>query len=98
MRDWPNVWKRWFMDYITIGAIFNTLMFLILMGMLKGKGLTQIMTDIRKEMWQIIWDGYKMWPIANFLSSYVPVERRIVFFSCCGLLWNIYLTFVAARL
>ena len=47
VRDWHNVWKRWFTDCITLGAIFNTLMFLILMGMLKGKGLTQIMTDIR---------------------------------------------------
>ncbi|KAF2734801.1 hypothetical protein EJ04DRAFT_534653 [Polyplosphaeria fusca] len=98
VRDWPNVWMRWFTDCITIGAIFNTLMFLILMGTMKGKGLTEVMTDVQTKTWKIIWDGYKMWPIANFASSYVPVERRIVFFSCCGLLWNIYLTFVAIRL
>ncbi|KAF2265365.1 hypothetical protein CC78DRAFT_579338 [Lojkania enalia] len=98
VRDWPNVFKRWFTDCITVGALFNTVMFLVLMGTLKGKGLTQIVMDIKTQTWQIIWDGYKMWPIANFASSYVPVERRIVFFSFCGLLWNIYLTFVAIRL
>jgi hypothetical protein len=52
-----------------------------------------------KEMFPIIFDSYKVWPIANFFSTtYCPAERRIIFLSCCGLLWNIYLSLVAARL
>jgi len=55
--------------------------------------------DLKKETFKIIFDSYKIWPIANIISTtYVPVERRIVFLSCCGLLWNIYLSLVAARL
>ncbi|KAF2193041.1 hypothetical protein K469DRAFT_730026 [Zopfia rhizophila CBS 207.26] len=93
VRDWWNIFKKWFTDCITIGALFNTFLFLVLMGMM------EIGDDLRNEMWQIIWDSYKMWPIANFFSTtYCPVERRIVFFSFCGLLWNVYLTLVTARL
>lgn len=59
----------------------------------------QSTADHGQEMWTIIWDSYKVWPVANFFSTtYCPVERRIVFLSFCGLLWNIYLTLVAARL
>ncbi|KAI1511562.1 mpv17 pmp22 family protein [Pyrenophora tritici-repentis] len=51
------------------------------------------------ELFGLIFDSYKVWPIANFFSTtYIPVERRIVFLSFCGLLWNIYLSLVAARL
>jgi uncharacterized protein (DUF885 family) len=35
--------------------------------------------------------------MVSFLSfRFVPVDRRIVFFSAFGLGWNIYLSFVAA--
>lgn len=54
---------------------------------------------IEQELFGLIFDSYKVWPIANFFSTtYIPVERRIMFLSFCGLLWNIYLSLVAARL
>ncbi|KAF2799860.1 integral membrane protein-like protein [Melanomma pulvis-pyrius CBS 109.77] len=94
----PPNWQ-WFTDCITLGALLNTTMFLVLMGIMKGKNSAQITTDLKNEMFPIIWNSYKVWPIANFFSTtYCPVERRIPFLSCCGLLWNIYLTLVAARL
>ena len=91
-------------------------MFLILIGLLKGKSGAQIvqsfhdvsviaraflcMTDDNpQELFKLIWDSYKVWPIANFFSTtYCPVERRMIFLSFCGLLWNIYLSLVAQRL
>ncbi|PSN74106.1 integral membrane protein-like protein [Corynespora cassiicola Philippines] len=99
VRNWFNIFRKWFTDCITMGALLNTTMFLVIMGLLKGKTGSMIMTDIKNEELKIIWDSYKVWPIANFFSTtYCPVERRIVFLSFCGLLWNIYLTLVAARL
>lgn len=45
------------------------------------------------------WNPYKVWPIANFFSATdCPAERRMIFHACCGLVWNIYLTLVAAPL
>lgn len=99
VRRWDNIAKKWFTDCIVFGALFNTLAFLILMGIMKGKSVEQIVLDVRNETLGIIWNSYKVWPIANFISTtYVPVERRIVFLSGCGLIWNIYMSLVAARL
>ncbi|KAI2488150.1 mpv17 pmp22 family protein [Pyrenophora tritici-repentis] len=84
---------------ITMGALLNQSMFLILIGIMKGKTVALIVQDFRNELFGLIFDSYKVWPIANFFSTtYIPVERRIVFLSFCGLLWNIYLSLVAARL
>lgn len=55
--------------------------------------------DLRTEMWPIIYNGYKIWPFGNIISTtFVPVERRIVFLSTFGFFWNLYLSFVALRL
>ncbi len=43
-----NTAAKWFIDCITMGALLNTLAFLIIMGILKGQGLTQISENIRK--------------------------------------------------
>ncbi|KAF1917416.1 hypothetical protein BDU57DRAFT_537099 [Ampelomyces quisqualis] len=99
VRNWWNIFRKWFTDCITMGALLNQSMFLILMGFLKHKTIDRIVQDFRQELFGLIFDSYKVWPIANFLSTtYVPVEKRMIFLSFCGLLWNIYLSLVAARL
>ncbi|RYN22351.1 hypothetical protein AA0115_g9221 [Alternaria tenuissima] len=99
VRNWWNIFRKWFTDCITMGALLNQSMFLILIGLMKGKTVALIVQDFRNELFGLIFDSYKVWPIANFFSTtFVPVERRIVFLSFCGLLWNIYLSLVAARL
>ncbi|KAH7115115.1 hypothetical protein B0J11DRAFT_553408 [Dendryphion nanum] len=99
VRNWWNIFKKWFTDCITMGALLNTTMFLVIMGFMKRKSWSRIGTDLRNEMWPIIFDSYKVWPIANFFSTtYCPVEKRMIFLSCCGLVWNIYMSLVAARL
>lgn len=58
-----------------------------------------MLADLEQELFGLIFDSYKVWPIANFFSTtYFPVEKRMIFLSFCGLLWNIYLSLVAARL
>ncbi|EAT78902.1 hypothetical protein HBH56_119710 [Parastagonospora nodorum] len=99
VRDWWNIFRKWFTDCITMGALLNQSMFLILMGLLKHKTMALIIQDFRNELIGLIVDSYKVWPIANFFSTtYFPVEKRMIFLSFCGLLWNIYLSLVAARL
>lgn len=98
-RNWLNIFRKWFTDCITMGALLNQSMFLILIGLLKGKTVALIVNDFRNELFGLIFDSYKVWPIANFFSTtYCPVERRMIFLSFCGLLWNIYLSLVAQRL
>jgi len=47
VRDWGNIFRKWFTDCITMGALLNTTMFLVLMGIMKGKTAAQIAIDMR---------------------------------------------------
>lgn len=42
-----NTLTKWFIDCITMGAILNTVAFLVLMGFMKGQGWAQILSNIR---------------------------------------------------
>ncbi|EKG15719.1 Mpv17/PMP22 [Macrophomina phaseolina MS6] len=96
--DLKNTLTKWFVDCITMGAIMNTVAFLLLMGLMKGQSSAQIGQNIRTETIPIIVAGYKIWPIASIISfSFIPVEKRIVFLSAVGLCWGIYMSLVAAR-
>ncbi|KAI0200665.1 hypothetical protein F4808DRAFT_147699 [Astrocystis sublimbata] len=93
-----NTFAKWFIDCITIGAIFNTAAFFLLMGILKGQPGAVITHNIRTETIPVIIAGYKIWPFASIVSfSFIPVERRIVFLNFIGLLWGIYMSLVASR-
>ncbi|KAL9096382.1 MAG: hypothetical protein Q9165_001379 [Trypethelium subeluteriae] len=93
-----NTLTKWFIDCITMGAIFNTVAFLLLINLLKGNGPDITMRAIRYETIPIIVAGYKLWPIASIINfSLIPVEKRIVFLSAVGLCWGIYMSLVAAR-
>ncbi|KAF4308156.1 Mpv17/PMP22 [Botryosphaeria dothidea] len=96
--DLKNTLTKWFVDCITLGAIFNTIAFLVIMGIMKGQSSAQIGLNIQTETIPIIVAGYKIWPIASIISfSFIPVEKRIVFLSAVGLCWGIYMSLVAAR-
>ncbi|KAI1395403.1 hypothetical protein F4819DRAFT_194141 [Hypoxylon fuscum] len=96
--NWRNTFTKWFIDCITIGAIFNTVAFFVLMGILKWQPLAQIRLNIQTQTIPVIVAGYKIWPFASIISfSCVPVERRIVFLNFVGLLWGIYMSLVASR-
>lgn len=42
-----NTLTKWFVDCITMGAIMNTIAFLVLMGIMKRQGAAQISANIR---------------------------------------------------
>ncbi|KAI0976109.1 hypothetical protein F4678DRAFT_214318 [Xylaria arbuscula] len=94
-----NTFAKWFIDCITLGAIFNTVAFFLLMGMLKRQPVAVIGHNIRYETIPVIVAGYKIWPFASIISfSFIPVERRIVFLNFIGLLWGIYMSLVASAI
>ncbi|KAI0480958.1 hypothetical protein GGR56DRAFT_297977 [Xylariaceae sp. FL0804] len=96
--SWRNTLAKWFIDCITLGALFNTLAFFVLMGVLKRQPGQLIARNVRVETLPVIVAGYKIWPLASIVSfSCVPVERRIVFLNFIGLLWGIYMSLVASR-
>jgi hypothetical protein len=45
IRDWWNIFRKWFTDCITMGALLNQSMFLILMGLMKHKTVALIVKD-----------------------------------------------------
>lgn len=47
VRNWWNIFRKWFTDCITAGALINTTLFLVVMGVLKGKAWSQIGVDLR---------------------------------------------------
>lgn len=46
-----NTITKWFIDCMTMGALGNTIIFLVLMGLMKGRSSEQIMTAI-KTVWR----------------------------------------------
>ncbi|KAK3082144.1 hypothetical protein LTS18_002936 [Coniosporium uncinatum] len=96
--DWKNTCIKSFVDCITLGAIWNTLLFLIMLGVLKGRGLEEVLASLRNDTIPLIVAGYKFWPFVNFLTlALVPVEKRIVVFSAAGLIWGVFLSLFAAK-
>jgi hypothetical protein len=45
--DWKNTIIKWLLDCMTLGALLNVSAFIILMGFLKGRSLTQIGSALR---------------------------------------------------
>lgn len=45
--DWRNTMIKWFVDCITIGALVNTVAFLVLMGALKSKSFGEMGMAVR---------------------------------------------------
>lgn len=45
--SWRNTLTKWFVDCITMGAIMNTLAFLIIMGIMKGQDMGTIGYNIK---------------------------------------------------
>lgn len=96
--DWKNTMIKWFIDCITLGALLNTGVFIILMGIMKGRSMHQIGTALRTSTFSIIYASYTIWPLASIVNfSLIRVEKRIVFLSLVGLVWGIFLSLTASK-
>ncbi|KAK9439658.1 Mpv17/PMP22 [Metarhizium brunneum] len=96
--SYRNTLTKWFIDCITVGAVLNTVAFLVIMGVLKARSPGSIWQSVVDDTIPIIVAGYRIWPLASIVSfSVIPVSKRIVFLSFIGFLWGIYMSLVAAR-
>ena len=96
-----NILIKFILDQ-TVGAVFNTLMFLVFMGYINDNGAAagqkagtwgNIEAEIREKFYPMIMDGYKFWPLVSLVSFlWVPVDKRVVFGCSAGVLWGIYLS------
>lgn len=46
--NWRNTFTKMFIDCITIGALLNTVAFLVLMGLLKGHTMEKLSATVRR--------------------------------------------------
>lgn len=96
--DWPNTLIKWFLDSISLGTFLNTVAFLGIMGFLKGQPSSLILYNIQTQLAPIVFAGYRVWPIASFISfTCVPLERRIGWNSVVGLFWGVYMSMIAEK-
>ncbi|KAF2446947.1 hypothetical protein P171DRAFT_356441 [Karstenula rhodostoma CBS 690.94] len=87
----------------TIGAVVNTLMFLVYMAYVNDSGAKgaaswrTVQADVSGRFWPMIIDGYKLWPAVSLASFlWVPINKRVVFGCSVGVLWGIYLSLSVA--
>ena len=81
----------------SIGSVSNVVLFVAIINYLKGVGLRVIWSLIREDFIPIMRARLAYRPLVSLLMySIVPMEKRVVFGSACGVLWGIYLSLYAA--
>jgi hypothetical protein len=46
--NWRNTFTKMFIDSITVGAVVNTVAFLVLMGLLKGHDVGKLVATVKR--------------------------------------------------
>ncbi|KAJ9322283.1 hypothetical protein DTO027B5_6264 [Paecilomyces variotii] len=81
----------------TIAGFVNIVIFIFLINLLKGANLSTIWDLICEDFWPITVARSKFRPVVSILMyTVVPVDRRVVFGSACGVIWGVYLSLYAA--
>ncbi|KAF2190476.1 hypothetical protein K469DRAFT_559118 [Zopfia rhizophila CBS 207.26] len=96
-----NVLIKFILDQ-TVGAVFNTLMFIVFMGYINAPSAEKqspwaaVGREIKDKFYPMIMDGYKVWPIFSLVSFlWIPVDKRIVAGCAVGIGWGVYLSMMA---
>lgn len=96
----------------SVGSVLNILLFLVLITLLKGEGLCRVWEAVvsvcflprirgswadEQDFKPIMIARLKYRPVVSTLMyTVVPVDRRVVFGSACGVIWGVYLSLYAA--
>lgn len=82
----------------TVGATFNTILFIAGIALLRGQGLDVVQAKVKEEFWPLIFASQKLWPAVSVISfTLIPVERRMLFGSIVGFFWGAYLSLVSGE-
>jgi hypothetical protein len=96
---WKHLALKLFLDCLTLGVSINTVAFIVFMGLMKGKTMSEIGGSLKNGTISLIVASYKVWPVAAVVGfCFVPVERRLVYFSAIGAVWGVYLSIVGLEL
>ncbi|KAJ5368159.1 uncharacterized protein N7496_007919, partial [Penicillium cataractarum] len=80
----------------TIGGTWNTVLFILTMGLLRGQHHELVFAQIREEFWPIMTAGFKLWPFVSVLNfTVVPVDQRLLVASLFGVVWAVYLSLMS---
>ncbi|KAE8374792.1 hypothetical protein BDV26DRAFT_269274 [Aspergillus bertholletiae] len=90
-----NFAMKFFLDQ-TIAGVCNILLFIVLINLLKGLNWRRVWELVCEDFGPIMIARLKFRPIVSTLMyTVVPVDRRVVFGSACGVIWGIYLSLYA---
>lgn len=65
----------------------------MLINLLKGKSWGYTSTRVSEDMPDVMIARLKYRPIvAGLMFTVIPVDRRVVFGSFCGVIWSVYLS------
>ncbi|RAK74761.1 uncharacterized protein BO72DRAFT_384073 [Aspergillus fijiensis CBS 313.89] len=80
----------------TVGSVMNIVLFVVLINLLKGVSWAACWGLVREDFRPIMMARLKYRPLVSVLMyTVVPVDRRVVFGSACGVIWGVYLSLYA---
>ncbi|KAJ5882385.1 uncharacterized protein N7529_001057 [Penicillium soppii] len=80
----------------SVGGAWNTALFIVTMGMLRGLSYDTIVEQIETDFWPIMLAGFKLWPLVSILNfTVVPADRRMLVGSLFGVVWAVYLSLMS---
>ncbi|PYH34061.1 uncharacterized protein BO87DRAFT_406993 [Aspergillus neoniger CBS 115656] len=92
---WYNFLMKFLLDQ-TVGSVGNIVLFIVLINLLKGVGVGDVWGLVVEDFKPIMIARLKYRPIVSLLMyTVVPVDRRVVFGSACGVIWGVYLSLYA---
>ncbi|KAF9886242.1 hypothetical protein FE257_011855 [Aspergillus nanangensis] len=81
----------------TVGSVLNIVLFVALINLLKGMSWAKVWALVCEDFRPIMIARLKYRPVVSVLMyTVVPVDRRVVFGSACGVVWGVYLSLYAA--
>ncbi|KAL4904707.1 hypothetical protein BDW74DRAFT_28008 [Aspergillus multicolor] len=80
----------------TVGGIFNIILFVALINLLKGESLERVWVLVLQDFKPIMIARLKYRPVVSTLMyTVVPLDKRVVFGSAAGVIWGVYLSLFA---
>ena len=90
-----NTIIKFFLDQ-TIGCWVNTLVFILLMGLFKGRATKDILWTIKHDFWNMVFASYRLWPMVCLLNLVVvPFDYRMLVGNTAGFGWGVYVSLTA---
>ncbi|CAG7943360.1 unnamed protein product [Penicillium salamii] len=81
----------------TLTSVANIILFVALINLLKGESLPKVWELVVVDFKPIMGARLRYRPIVSVLMyTVIPVDRRVVFGSACGVIWGVYLSLYAA--